>query len=714
MLRSFNEYPKYTWIEDWSIKATILHEPDPYSHEIQATLGPIGTLIIDKSMPVSLLLDMEMGDQVIHLCDSLLIQSPNKKSSIELLILHSGVLFGRIAERNAPTLTGEKIYKDSEHLSRIEFSKNQLIYHREQNYFCCMLLPLDTQNISELIKETYEIDFNQELQKRLSIRREQLPYLNQSKYHNILLLLCMEKMMSSLQPATEKIPGLWAISDEANPTTLNINTLYVQILAWIPLRIDVAMQLLETVFKIQTSSGSIPSEIKINGVVASLAAPKPILCMICDEVLNHKKDTAMVESIIPQLIRYLRWILSHFDPTHQGLHSWRNQTETLTPTITSPELATADLTALLLNEIESFDRIRLISDSEVEMPKDLSNMQDQLKSNLKHLFWNETEQDFSNAFIRDEQVSIKGNNSLLPMLCNTFIPNSRAIILERLKNGEILNNYINISTWRKTDLSDKTLSVIEKILFIKTLRKFNQAGSVVYDYIRLAMNSFVDWFISLNENKTILKISQQNAAFVVQINQEYERNYRTSNPWLNKIIRRLKKEKIDRVDFAIIGITILLVLSIRLIYSLEEKPPPYSSLETEMIAAYNELDLQHIYKSAEKIIAVYPDQSSLARLYIANLYLQINRFDLALSHIEHIREIHPDSPGPMLIHAMTLHHMQKYNEADQLYYEFCYLFDVIFPDIVKKTSLYRFLNNENLELPQNWTQIYEYRILHEI
>ena len=126
------------------------------------------------------------------------------------------------------------------------------------------------------------------------------------------------------------------------------------------------MQLLQTVFKIQTSSGSIPSEIKINGVVASLAAPKPILCMICDEVLNHKKDTAMVESIIPQLIRYLRWILSHFDPTHQGLHSWRNQTETLTPTITSPELATADLTALLLNEIESFDRIRLISDSKVK------------------------------------------------------------------------------------------------------------------------------------------------------------------------------------------------------------------------------------------------------------------------------------------------------------------------------------------------------------
>ena len=713
-MRSFNEYPKYAWIEGWSVKATILHEPNPYSHEIKILLGSNGTLIIENEQPISLLLDMEMNDEIIHLCDSIFVTNPNNKSSIEIIILKNGILFGRITGRENPSLTGKKIYTDSKNLSRIQLSKTQLVYHRKENYFCCMLVAHDTPNISELLQRVYEFDFDEELQQRLQVRTEQLPYLNQSKYHNILLMLCMEKMMASLQPATEKIPGMWAISDEDDSTTLNINTLLIQVLAWIPLNVDISIQMLQTIFQIQSSSGLIPSEIKINGVVTSLAAPKPILCLVCEEVLLKKIDPVFAESITSQLIRYLRWILSHFDPTYRGLHSWRNQAESIAPKIFKPEMATADLTSLLLNEIECFERILLISEAEVEMPKDLSSMQTKLKSNLKNLFWNQNKQDFSNVFIRGEPASIKGYNSSIPMLCNTFIDNSRTIMLERLKTGEIKDNTINISMWRKTDLSDQNLPVIQKLLFIRTLKKIDYSGSVIYDYIRLAMNGFIDWFISLNENKKTLRITQKNAAYVVQINQEYERNYQTSNKLLNKIIRRLKRAKVDRIDFAIIGITVLLVLSIRMIYSLNEVAPPYSSLKTEMIAAYNELNLEHMYKTADKIIRAYPDRSSLARLYIANMYLQANKYNLALSHIEPIREQYPDSPGPMLIHAITLHHMQKYEKADQLYYEFCYLFDVIFPDIVKKASLYRFLIKENLELPQNWTELYKYRIFHEI
>ena len=122
---------------------------------------------------------------------------------------------------------------------------------------------LDTPNISALIQKTYEVDFNEELRKRFQLRTEQLPYLNQSEYHNILLLLCMEKMMASLQPATEKIPGMWAISDDATPTKLNINTLLIQILAWIPLNVDISVQMLQTIFQIQTSSGSIRVKLKL-------------------------------------------------------------------------------------------------------------------------------------------------------------------------------------------------------------------------------------------------------------------------------------------------------------------------------------------------------------------------------------------------------------------------------------------------------------------
>ena len=106
-MRSFNEYPKYTWIEDWSVKGMTLHEPIPYSHEIKILLGSTGVLIIENEQPISLLLDMEISDQIIHLCDSLFVKSPNNKSSIEIIILNNGVLFGRISGREAPKITGK-------------------------------------------------------------------------------------------------------------------------------------------------------------------------------------------------------------------------------------------------------------------------------------------------------------------------------------------------------------------------------------------------------------------------------------------------------------------------------------------------------------------------------------------------------------------------------------------------------------------------------
>ena len=247
-----------------------------------------------------------------------------------------------------------------------------------------MLVPLDTPNISALIQKTYEVDFNEELRKRFQLRTEQLPYLNQSEYHNILLLLCMEKMMASLQPATEKIPGMWAISDDATPTKLNINTLLIQILAWIPSMLIFPFRCFIQFFKFKLHLAQFRSEIKINGVVTSLAAPKPILCLVCEEVLLKKTDPVFAESIISQLIRYLRWILSHFDPNHRGLHSWRNQAESINPEISKPELATADLTALLLNEIECFERILLYHRNRSRnAQRFMLTMQPQLKSNFR-------------------------------------------------------------------------------------------------------------------------------------------------------------------------------------------------------------------------------------------------------------------------------------------------------------------------------------------
>ena len=312
-------------------------------------------------------------------------------------------------------------------------------------------------------------------------------------------------------------------------------------------------------------------------------------------------------------------------------------------------------------------------------------MKKNLENNLNGLFWNEDNQDYSNAYLRDKKVIIENYNSLLPMLCGGYQQSSRTNFLERLKHGELIDESNNLSTWREINLQDKNLPILQKILFIKSIRKFDPAGTIIYDYVRLAMNGFIDWFNCLNDINNTFKINQKNAAHVIDINQEYRKNYQISNQRIDNIIRKLKLAKIDRIDFAIVGTTILLIIGIRFTYSVNKEPPPYSAIETEMISSLGHGDVKHLYKSANLIIKNYPEQDSLAHLYLANSFLKGGNLDDALYHINCVREKNPDSPGPMFINAIILHLLKKNTEADKIYYEFIYLFDLIFPEIVKAT-----------------------------
>ena len=713
MINSISDFPKYKWVKDWDIKPHMPKLNHPHLHPIKAKLDNFGKILIHDIEQIYLQFGLQFSYEVIHLCDCLIICSQNKKSSIELIILDSGILYGQIEGIDHPSLIGKQVYKINENLSKINIQNKQINYHISNNHFCCFITDLNYKNTNEIIENVYKEDFNLLLENRFHYRKNKIPYLNQSESHNTLLLLCLEKMLSSLRSPVNEIPGLWAISDDNDESILDINTLIIQIFAWISIDADIAMQLLNTLLKLQTSSGSIPCQINIDSEILSTNAPTPVLCMLTEH-LYTKKTAILNESILIRLIRYLRWCNSYYDPVHKEIHLWRSKQEIINPSIDDTDLITSDLTSLLLNEIKCLENLIKLNDKNDKLPDDLVKMKKNLENNLNGLFWNEDNQDYSNAYLRDKKVIIENYNSLLPMLCGGYQQSSRTNFLERLKHGELIDKSNNLSTWREINLQDKNLPILQKILFIKSIRKFDPAGTIIYDYVRLAMNGFIDWFNCLNEINNTFKINQKNAAHVIDINQEYRRNYQISNKRIDNIIRKLKLARIDRIDFAIVGTTILLIAGIKFTYSLNKEPPPYSTIETEMISSLGHGDIKHLYKSANLIIKNYPEHDSLAHLYLANSYLKGGNLDSALYHINCVREKYPDSPGPMFINAITLHLLKKNTEADKIYYEFIYLFDLIFPEIVKKASLYKFLIKENLELPDNWIDIYDSKFTYEI
>lgn len=704
------------WIEGWKLGIGPAAHRTHLDSSYGIYLAENGLIGFGEKEKGALSLDMELNDRIVHLFDGLIIynEKKRKRSSIELIVIEDGILYGKIINRNNPKLIPAEMVNTSHQMFQIESFDRQTVLQQRDCYFCCIHTHLDHPNLSEKFDHIFDIDFEVELENRLVSRVQQRVPASQSKDQNELHFLCIELMQGSLQPSSERIQGLWSNNRTTHNEAVDVNTTLIQILAWAPSELEIAESLLTTILRLQTSSGSIPSAIDTKGLIIDLAAPKPIICMVAEEVLSKRKDPDLIATMLPKLARYLSWILSHFDPTRRGIHRWRNQSEPLEKDIYETELATADLSALLLNEIESLERIASWQQQSTSLLKQFYDDKTRIISNLENLFWNESKKDYSIAWAREKKYVLDGYGALLPMMCKSLKKGAKEVMIERLQQGELTGKTLHHTSWREIDLSNDELPILQKILFIKALAHVDPGNSIVYDYLRLSMSGFIDFYIAKQKQVNQKSITLANAAYVMLVNYQYDQHYQIANPLINSIVRSLKRAKIDRVDLSIFASVAILLIGVRTFYALQESPQPLSILQTEMHIAYNELDFLTTIETATQIMEHYPEEASRARLYQANIALQFDNPEVALQMLTPLRERFPDSPGPMLLEAISLHQLQRFEDASQCYFEFCYLFDEIFPKIVEDAKFFHFLLQEQLALPNNWRVIYGHRICHEI
>ncbi len=79
-----------------------------------------------------------------------------------------------------------------------------------------------------------------------------------------------------------------------------------------------------------------------------------------------------------------------------------------------------------------------------------------------------------------------------------------------------------------------------------------------------------------------------------------------------------------------------------------------------------------------------------------------------------LRKDFPDSPGPMISLGLAYQMQGRFIEAAEVYDEFTYLFDEIFPNIVTQIRRNRYLMEEGFSSPPKWEKIYRYQLMHEL
>jgi hypothetical protein len=614
-------------------------------------------------------------------------EQKKKRMSAEVLIPEPGVCWGRFSNIPAPVLVSETAPEDTGGYQWMDHDTAPALLAIRGDTFCLVTRAHIAADAVKLAEACLAADFEHCLREEFDRRSGAVKLFEQLNHHDALTVISTEHMMRSLRPAEGNIPGPWSQSPASDTPHLNTNEVYALVMAWRHIDIGTAEDLLRTVLHVQTSSGAIPVLFAPHETYSVLEAPKPLLAKAAEALWKAGGNTRFLEDILPHLRRHLQWLLHHFDPKRRGLHCWQNSSEPLTPEIYESDLATVDLTVLLLSEIEALERLRRASPEESQ---------------------------FVNAVLRGRMTKVRGFPAFVPLWWSKLPLTQRGQVFERIRESGNLPGGVSLLSWRKSALEDSAFPLLQQLLVLEILKATDPHGTLISGFSRLIMQGFVEWHKQSVDEYQTLRMDAVTAAFIINLQESRHGGMESGNRLADWGLKLFRKTRTDWFDIAVVAASILAIFAVREVYRQLRQPPPLIMLESELNSGYANKDIERALKAGQAIIRHYPEESLLAKFLTANVLLIQHRYEEAEILLADVREVYPDSPGPMIALGLAQQLQGRFQEADKNYAEFCYLFGDIFPELVESIEKNRHLMAEGFRAPPKWSEIYRYQLMHEL
>ncbi len=714
----FQSYPPHPWLLEWTLEprgcgTAFRNKNAGYFFQTMETVGRIGPHLDNPEW--SLQIPIPQNSRINLLFNGFcgFYKHRKRTCAAEVITPEPGVLWGRFHDIPAPVLLSEKPIEESDGFLWLETDSVPALLAIRDGLFC-LVTKARIFSDAVLIAEDYlDRDIESYLHEELEKRAGAAKLFEQMAHHDSLAVLSAECMMRAVRPPEGSISTHWSQSIEGDPL-LDTNEIHSLVLAWRHLDIDMAEELLLGVLKLQDNSGAIPVTYAPKKTFSILEAPKPMFAKTAEKIWAARKDPRFLSEITPLLRRHLQWLLQHFDPKRRGLHYWQNRKEPLVPETYESELSSVDLTVLLLTEIEALNRLQKQSPDSANRDPFFTKEHDVLVNNLNTQFWNEQTSQYSNAYTRSTLSQLSGFPTLTPLLWHQLPAMKKGLIMDQIQHSSILPGGLDVLSWRSMVPDGKEFPLVRQMLLLEILETHDPGGAVTRDFTKLMLQEFLEWHTLSIKKHGSLELEPAMAGFIINLMETH--HYRDhSGVALPSILSKIsRKTRFNRADFTIIAATLFMLWTVHIIFDLRDQPPPFAALDAEMNSAYANKVGDKILLNARLIIEHYPEQAAQAQLLAGNILMLNQNPEEAEPFFRKLREDFPDSPGPMISLGLAYQMQGRFVEAAEVYDEFTYLFDEIFPSIVAQIRRNRYLMEEGFRSPPKWEEIYRYQLMHEL
>lgn len=485
-----------------------------------------------------------------------------------------------------------------------------------------------------------------------------------------LLHVALETLIGHLRPAEGALSHRWMESALPEPNVLSLNDLWPYVAAWTLVDPAVAADLVQCALGTLRKDGFAPSWTAPDGRSATDTFAWPLLAQCVRLVADNEPPPDFLSHAMPRLRKYLERALARFEEDESM--TWRTPAEAFIADTFDLRLATVDLSAFLLSDLEAYLDLHQYPGAMGGAEIAMSAASSRLAASLSSQLWDAEAGCFRDRYIGGKRITRSTLSSFLPLLWSGLDSARCQALLKNLSSWKEWQRGEGMPLWQAwpNDPTPPPIRLSHQFFLLQALRA-GEEDREAESFAGHLRTRIARYFRTHGEIPSDLRSpdvppsGSVEAAVLIDLERETTRMERTverQSPWL----QWMDRHRVGLIGGSCAFLTIAL-LSIILVY-LFKRVPTIADSETRAGFAQR-LYQDGRYDEAIRLyreLAVDMGESSLIQHRLANALYRKNELEEAAALYEEIVEKEDNSPvRPLALYnlAITSYQLNKISEA---------------------------------------------------